>query len=85
MDAQEFFVGARGICSRPEFVAMFQGELLILDRGTLFGLTSWAELHSLRVHPSAPQLALRSLTPAPRPWQGGKVLPRLDPSNDQIS
>ncbi|RRT83485.1 hypothetical protein B296_00017535 [Ensete ventricosum] len=48
MDALEFFVGARGICSRPEFVAMFQWELLILDRGTLFGLTSWAELHSLR-------------------------------------
>ncbi|RRT85947.1 hypothetical protein B296_00002288 [Ensete ventricosum] len=43
--------------------------------GTLFGWPSWARLLSLRVSPSASQLAIRSLMLAPRPRSGDEMLP----------
>ncbi|RWW70913.1 hypothetical protein BHE74_00021385 [Ensete ventricosum] len=44
-------------CSRSEFIAMFQRELFIIGRRTLFGWFLWAKVSSLRGHPSAPRLA----------------------------
>ncbi|RZR77211.1 hypothetical protein BHM03_00002222 [Ensete ventricosum] len=57
--------------SRLESIVTFRGELIIFDRGTLFGWSLWVKLSSLRVRHSALQLALQSTTPAPRPQSRG--------------